>query len=86
MGAAYNTTAGNGIIDVIQPGETITINRNGNFIEYHRLIQNGEEDNMTLIVNNLTVIQTTDNKSTPSMSFISTTFCILAAITLRKNK
>lgn len=85
-GAAYNTTAGNGIIDVIQPGETITINRNGNFIEYHRLIQNGEEENMTLIVNNLTVIQTTDNESTPSMSFISTTFCILAAITLRRNK
>jgi len=85
-GAAYNTTAGNGIIDVIQPGETITINRNGNFMEYHRLIQTGEEENLTLMAVNLTDMKSIDNEATPSLSFISIIFCILAVVTFRRNK
>ena len=85
-GAAYNTTAGNEIIDVIQPGETITINRNGNFMEYHRLLQIGEEEDLTLMAVNLTEIQDNGNESTPSMSFISIIFCLLAVVTLRRNK
>ena len=85
-GAAYNTTAGNGIIDVIQPGETITINRNGNFMEYHRLIQTGEEENLTLMAVNLTDMKSIDNEATPSLSFISIIFCILVVVTFRRNK
>ena len=85
-GAAYNTTAGNEIIDVIQPGETITINRNGNFMEYHRLLQIGEEEDLTLMAVNLTEMQDNGNESTPSMSFISIIFCLLAVVTLRRNK
>ena len=85
-GAAYNTTAGNEIIDLIQPGETITINRNGNFMEYHRLLQIGEEEDLTLMAVNLTEIQDNGNESTPSMSFISIIFCLLAVVTLRRNK
>jgi len=85
-GSAYNTTAGNEIIDVIQPGETITINRNGNFMEYHRLLQIGEEEDLTLMAVNLTEIQDNGNESTPSMSLISIIFCLLAVVTLRRNK
>jgi PKD repeat protein len=55
-GAAYNVTAGNGIIDIIQPGETVIINKNGNFMQYHRLIQIGEEGNLTLMNVNLTLM------------------------------
>jgi hypothetical protein len=71
---------------VIQPGETITINRNGNFMEYHRLLQIGEEEDLTLMAVNLTEIQDNGNESTPSMSFISIIFCLLAVVTLRRNK
>ena len=85
-GAAYNTTAGNGIIDIIQPGETVTINRNGDFIQYHRLLQVGEKENLTLMNVNLTDIKSIDNEATPSLSFISIIFCILAVVTFRRNK
>ena len=85
-GAAYNVTAGNEIIEIIHPGEIVAINRNGNFMQYHRLLQIGEEEDLTLMAVNLTEIQDNGNESTPSMSFISIIFCLLAVVTLRRNK
>jgi len=85
-GAAYNTTAGNGIIDIIQPGETVTINRNGNFMQYHRLLQVGEKENLTLMNVNLTDIKSDNSESTPSLSFVSIIFCLMAVITFRRKK
>ena len=85
-GAAYNTTAGNGIIDIIQPGETVTINRNGNFMQYHRLLQVGEEENLTLMNVNLTDTKSDNSESTPSLSFVSIIFCLMAVITFRRKK
>ena len=85
-GAAYNVTAGNGIIDIIHPGETVIINRNGNFMQYHRLIQIGEEENLTIMNVNLTDIKPDNNKSTPSLSFISVIFCVMAIVNFRRRK
>ena len=85
-GAAYNVTAGNGIIDIIQPGETVIINRNGNFMQYHRLIQIGEEGNLTLMNVKLTDIKPDNNKSTPSLSFVSVIFCVMTIVNFRRRK
>jgi len=84
-GAAYNVTAGNEIIDIIQPGETVIINKNGNFMEYHRLLQIGEE-NLTLMNVNLTDIKPDNNESVPSLSFVSAIFGIMAIVNFRRRK
>ena len=83
-GAAYNVTAGNEIIEIIHPGETVAINRNGNFMQYHRLLQIGEGENLTLMNVNLTDIKLGNNELTPSLSFVSIIFCLMAVITFRR--
>jgi hypothetical protein len=85
-GAAYNVTAGNEIIEIIHPGEIVAINRNGNFMQYHRLLQIGEEEDLTLMNINLTDIKSDNNESTPSLSFVSIIFCLMAIITFRRKK
>ncbi len=85
-GAAYNVTAGNEIIEIIHPGEIVAINRNGNFMQYHRLLQIGEEEDLTLMNVNLTDIKSDNNESTPSLSFVSIIFCLMAVITFRRKK
>jgi hypothetical protein len=85
-GAAYNVTAGNEIIEIIHPGEIVAINRNGNFMQYHRLLQIGEEKDLTLMNVNLTDIKSDNNESTPSLSFVSIIFCLMAVITFRRKK
>ena len=85
-GAAYNVTAGNEIIEIIHPGETVAINRNGNFMQYHRLLQIGEGENLTLMNVNLTDIKLGNNELTPSLSFVSIIFCLMAVITFRRKK
>jgi hypothetical protein len=85
-GAAYNVTAGNEIIEIIHPGEIVAINRNGNFMQYHRLLQIGEEEDLTLMNVNLTDIKPDNNESTPSLSFVSIIFCLMAVITFRRKK
>jgi hypothetical protein len=85
-GAAYNVTAGNEIIEIIHPGEIVVINRNGNFMQYHRLLQIGEEEDLTLMNVNLTDIKSDNNESTPSLSFVSIIFCLMAVITFRRKK
>jgi len=85
-GAAYNVTAGNEIIEIIHPGEIVAINRNGNFMQYHRLLQIGEEEDLTLMNVNLTDIKSDNNESAPSLSFVSIIFCLMAVITFRRKK
>ena len=85
-GAAYNVTAGNGIIEKIDIGETVKLSKNSNVIKYNRLIQQGEEENLTEVTLNLTLITDTRGETTPSISFIPITASLLiVAIFRRRN-
>jgi hypothetical protein len=84
-GAAYNVTAGNGITERIEPGETKTIKKNSNVIQYLRLIHVGEEADLTLITLELgNMID--DGEITPALSPISVIFSLILLVTLRKRK
>ena len=37
-GAAYNVTAGNGVTEKIEPGETKTLKKGSNVLQYLRLV------------------------------------------------
>jgi hypothetical protein len=83
-GAAYNVTAGNGIIEKIDIGETVKLSKNSNVIKYNRLIQQGEEENLTEVTLNLTLITDTSGETTPSISFIPITASLLVVAMLRR--
>ena len=83
-GAAYNVTAGNEIIETIGIGETIKLNKNSNVLKYNRLIQQGEEENLTEVTLNLTLITDTSGETTPSISFIPITASLLTVAILRR--
>ena len=83
-GAAYNVTAGNGIIDKIGIGETVKLSKNSNVLKYNRLIQQGEEEGLTEVTLNLTTITDTNNEATPSISFIPITASLLVVAILRR--
>jgi len=83
-GAAYNITAGNGIIDKIGIGETAKLSKNSNVLKYNRLIQQGEEEGLTEMTLNLTAITDTNNEETPSISFIPITASLLVVAILRR--
>ena len=83
-GAAYNITAGNGIIDKIGIGETAKLSKNSNVLKYNRLIQQGEEEGLTEMTLNLTTITDTNNEVTPSISFIPITASLLVVVILRR--
>ncbi len=85
-GAAYNVTAGGDIIEKIEAGETKEISKKGDSLNYNRLIQVGEEANLTLISINLTSISSTDNGNIPSIDFVSITLSLVIVSTLRKKK
>ncbi len=90
-GAAYNVTTGSDLFtprggEIVKPGETKRINKNSNVLSYKRLIQEGEEADLTLISVNLTAINNTDNETTPSIDFISITLSLAIISTLRKRK
>ena len=85
-GAAHNVTAGNGIIEIIEPGETKTINKNSNFVQYLRLIHVGEEADLTLITLELGNKGDNDGKITSALSPISVIFSMILLVTLRKRK
>ena len=85
-GAAYNITTGSEIIEMIQSGETRKLNKYSNVLSYKRLLQDGEEEDLTLISVNLTTIIDTDNEATPSINFISITLCLAIVSTLRRRK
>jgi hypothetical protein len=83
-GAAYNITTGNEIIEKIDIGETTKLNKNSNVLKYNRLIQQGEEEDLTAVTINLTIITDTSSETTPSISFIPITASLLAVTILRR--
>jgi len=83
-GAAYNVTAGNGIIDEIGIGETTKLSKNSNVLKYNRLIQQGEEEGLTEMTLNLTAITDTNSEATQSISFIPITASLLVVAILRR--
>ena len=83
-GAAYNVTAGNGIIDKIGIGETTKLSKNSNVLKYNRLIQQGEEEGLTEMTLNLTTITNTNDEATPHISFIPITASLLVVAILRR--
>ena len=83
-GAAYNITAGNGIIDKIGIGETAKLSKNSNVLKYNRLIQQGEEEGLTEMTLNLTTITDTKKEATPSISFVPITASLLVVAILRR--
>jgi len=85
-GAAYNVTAGSEIIEIVEPGETKKINKNSNVLSYKRLIQEGEDEDLTLISVNLTSILDTNNEATPSIDFVSITLSLVIVSALRRRK
>ena len=85
-GAAYNVTTGNEIIEKIERNQIITISKESNVLQYNRLIQEGEESDLTLISMNLTSMTNPNNEITPSFGFISISLALLAVANLRKKK
>ena len=85
-GAAYNVTTGAEIIEVIERNQIITISKESNVLQYNRLIQEGEESDLTLISVNLTSIPNPNSEITPSLGFISISLALLAVANLRKKK
>ena len=85
-GAAYNVTAGAEIIEIVEAGETKKINKKSNTLLYNRLIQEGEEEDLTLVSVNLTSIIDTNNEATPSIDFVSITLSLVIVSALRRRK
>jgi len=83
-GAAHNITAGNEIIEKIDIGETTKLSKNSNVLKYNRLIHQGEEEDLTKVTINLTIITDTSSETTPSISFIPITASLLAVAILRR--
>ena len=53
---------------------------------YNRLIQEGEEEDLTLVSVNLTSIIDTNNEATPSIDFVSITLSLVIVSALRRRK
>ena len=85
-GAAYNVTTGAEIIEIVEAGETKKINKKSNTLLYNRLIQEGEEEYLTLVSVNLTSIIDTNNETTPSVDFVSITLSLVIVSALRRRK
>ena len=85
-GAAYNVTAGNGVTEKIEPGETKTLKKGSNVLQYLRLIHEGEEKDLTLITTELGNIMEDDGEITPALSPLSIIFSLIAVVALRKRK
>ena len=85
-GAAYNVTAGNGIIEKVARNQIVTLSKESNFLKYNRMIHKGEEADLTLIGMNLTSIPNPDSQTTPSIDFISITLSLVIVSALRRRK
>jgi len=85
-GAAYNVTTGNQIVEKIERNQIVTLSKNSNVLQYSRLIQEGEEVDLTLISMNLTSMPKPNNENTPSIGFISISISLMFAANLRKKK
>ena len=85
-GAAYNVTTGDEIIEKIGRNQIVTLSKDSNFLQYNRLIHEGEEADLTLIGMNLTSIPNPDSQTTPSIDFISITLSLVIVSALRRRK
>ena len=85
-GAAYNVTAGNGIIEKVARNQIVTLSKDSTFLQYNRLIHEGEEADLTLISMNLTSMPNPENETTPSIDFISITLSLVIVSALRRRK
>ncbi len=85
-GAAYNVTAGNGVTEKIEPGETKTLKKGSNVLQYLRLVHVGEEEGLTLVTIELGNIIEDDGEITPALSPLSIIFSLIAIVALRKRK
>ena len=85
-GTAYNLTTGSEIIDKVERNQIVTLSKESNLLQYNRLIQEGEESDLTLINMNLTQFAKPNEEKTPSLSFISINFSLLIIAYLRKKK
>jgi hypothetical protein len=85
-GAAYNVTAGNGVTEKMEPGETKTLKKGSNVLQYLRLVHVGEEEGLTLITIELGNIVEDDGEITPALSPISLIFSLMAVVALRKRR
>ena len=85
-GSAYNVTTGNEIIEKLGRNQVITLSKDSNFLQYNRLIHEGEESDLTLISMNLTSMSNPDSETTPSIGFISASLSLLAIANSRKRK
>ena len=85
-GAAYNVTTGNEIIERVERNQVITLSKNYNFLQYNRLIHEGEEADLTLITMNLTSMSNPNSGTTPSIDFISITLSLAIVSALRRKK
>ena len=79
-------TTGNEIIEKVERNQIITISKNSNFLQYNRLIHEGEEADLTLISTNLTSMSNPDSGTTPSIGFISASLSLLAIANLKRRK
>ena len=85
-GAAYNVTTGNEIIEQVGRNQIVTLSKESNFLQYNRLIHEGEEADLTLISINLTSMSNPDSSITPSIDFISITLSLVIVSVLRRRK
>jgi hypothetical protein len=77
-GAAYNVTAGNGVTEKIEPGETKTLKKGSNVLQYLRLVHVGEEEGLTLVTIELGNIIEDDGEITPALSPISVILSLIS--------
>lgn len=85
-GAAYNVTTGNEVIERVERNQVITLSKSYNFLQYNRLIHEGEETDLTLITMNLTSMSNPNSGTTPSIDFISITLSLAIISTIRRKK
>ena len=85
-GAAYNVTTGNEVIERVERNQVITLSKNYDFLQYNRLIHEGEETDLTLITMNLTSMSNPNSGTTPSIDFISITLSLAIISTIRRKK
>ena len=73
-------------IDKVERNQVITLSKSYNFLQYNRLIHEGEEADLTLISMNLTSMSNPENETTPSIDFISITLSLVIVSVLRRRK
>ena len=74
------------VIERVERNQVITLSKNYDFLQYNRLIHEGEETDLTLITMNLTSMSNPNSGTTPSIDFISITLSLAIISTIRRKK